>query len=260
MKIRALIVDDEPPARNKIRRFLQARADVEIVAEAGDAEEAVEKILALRPDLVLLDIQMPGGDGFDVLREVYPEHRPKVVFTTAYDAYAVRAFAVEALDYLLKPFTADRFHAAVDRALRAPENGPEVAVKVARLVRDSQAAASRVQRLLVRRDGRLLFVKTSELEWAEAEEKYVLLHAGTERYLVRQAMAALEARLAPAAFLRIHRGSLINLAALQEIAPLPHGDCEVVLKSGARLPVGRNYKDALFQALKHFAVAAEGEA
>ena len=249
MKLRAIIVDDEPPARSKIRKFLEARSDIELVDEAGDGEEAIARILELRPDLVFLDIQMPRGDGFDVLREVCAQYKPLVIFTTAYDEFAVRAFEVEALDYLLKPFTADRFQGAVDRALRRREHGPDEGDKMAHLLTDLRTAAHRVQRILVRQEGRLFFVKTADIEWIEAEEKYVILHGHAQKHILRQSMAELEARLAPASFVRIHRGYLINLEALLEVAPLAHGDYQAVLKSGARLNVGRNYRERLLRAM-----------
>jgi two-component system LytT family response regulator len=257
MKLRALIVDDEPPARSKIRKFLETRPDIEVVAEAGDGVEAIQKILELRPDLIFLDIQMPRGDGFDVLREVYPEHKPQVIFTTAYDEYALRAFEVEALDYLLKPFTADRFHSAVDRALDRYARGQDLDIKVGHLLKDLRAAAHRIQRILVRQDGRLFFVKTSEVEWVEAEEKYVILHGRTQRHLVRQSLADLEQRLAPASFVRIHRCYLINLEALQEIAPGAHGDSQAILKSGVRLNIGRNYREKAIRAVEDFATPSD---
>jgi two-component system LytT family response regulator len=255
MKLRALIVDDEPPARSKIRKFLSAREDVEVAGEAGDGLEAIAKVLELRPHLLFLDIQMPRGDGFDVLREVYPQHKPMVIFTTAYDEYAIRGFEVEALDYLLKPFTADRFHAAVDRAIRNHRSGPEMEDKVARLLEDLRGGINRTQRLLVRAEGRMFFVKASEIEWVEAEEKYVLLHTRSQHYLIRRSITALEAQLAPASFVRIHRSHLINLEALQEIVPWSQGDCLAVLKSGVRLNVGRGYKEKLLRAMEGSAPA-----
>jgi two-component system LytT family response regulator len=244
---RALIVDDEPPARSKLRKFLQARQDVEAAGEAGDGLEAIEKILALKPDLLFLDIQMPRGDGFEVLREVYPHHKPAVIFTTAYDEYALRAFEVEALDYLLKPFTADRLHAAVDRAVRNLGKGFES--KVTRLLEGVRAGPNRPQRILVKTDGRMFFVKTSEIEWVEADEKYVLLHTRSQRHMIRQSISALETQLASESFIRIHRCYLINLEALQEVAPWSHGDLVALLKSGVRLNVGRNYREQLLHAM-----------
>jgi two-component system LytT family response regulator len=247
VKICALIVDDEPPARNKIRKFLEARDDVELLGEAGDGVEAIEKILELRPDLVFLDIQMPRGDGFDVLKEVYPQHKPMVIFTTAYDQYAIRGFEVEALDYLLKPFTAERFHSAIDRAIRNQSGGLED--KVGRLLENLRADANRPLRILVRSDGRIFFIKAAEIDWIEAEEKYVILHTRTQRHMVRQSISTLETQLASASFVRIHRCHLINLDALQEVVPWSHGDCVAVLKSGTRLNVGRNYRERLLRAM-----------
>ncbi len=249
MKLRCVIVDDEAPARSKIRKFLQARDDVEVAGEAGDGLDAIEQILELRPDLVFLDIQMPRGDGFDVLKEVYSQYKPMIIFTTAYDEYAVRGFEVEALDYLLKPFTADRLHHAVDRAIRNRGAGPEAEDRLTKLIAGLPLNTQRVQRVLVRADGRMFFLKASEIEWVEAEEKYVVLHTRSARHMIRQAIGELEAQLAAASFVRIHRCHLINLEALQEVQPLSHGDCVAVLKSGVRLNVGRSYKDRLLQAM-----------
>jgi len=249
MKLSALIVDDEPPARSKIRKFLAAHADIEVLGEAGDGLEAIGKILQLRPGLVFLDLQMPRGDGFEVLREVYPRHKPMIIFTTAYDEYAIRGFEVEALDYLLKPFTAERFNQAIERALRQRDSGTDLADKMLRLLDDARRAARRAQRILVRGKDRLFFLKTSEIEWAEAEEKYVLLHTRSERHILRQSISALETQLAPASFVRIHRCYLVNLEALRELLPTGQGDCVAVLKSGLRLNVGRSYKDRLLDAM-----------
>jgi two-component system LytT family response regulator len=251
--VRAFIADDEPPARSKIRKFLECRADVAFAGEAGDGVTTIERVLELRPDLLFLDIQMPNGDGFDVLRAVYPEHRPAVIFTTAYDQYAIRAFEVEALDYLLKPFTADRFHAAVDRALRARgqpgPSAPGAVAKVEHLLAQIAASQLRNQRILVRQGGRIFFVKAGDIEWIEAEEKYVLLHTRSQRHIVRQSISALEEQLGPAGFVRIHRSHLLNLEALQEVVSLGRGDCLAVLKSGTRLNVGRDFKDRLLAAM-----------
>lgn len=251
--LRAFIADDEPPARNKIRKFLESRSDLALAGEAGDGVTTIQKVLELHPDLLFLDIQMPNGDGFDVLREVYPQHKPAVIFTTAYDQYAIRAFEVEALDYLLKPFTADRFHAAVERALRARAQArPQLAVnetRVERLLNQLAASSTRNHRILVRNEDRIFFVKASEIEWVEAEEKYVLLHTRTQRHIVRQSMSAIEQQLGSAGFVRIHRSHLVNLEALKEVVSLGRGDCIAVLKSGTRLNVGRNFKDRLLNSM-----------
>jgi two-component system LytT family response regulator len=233
---------------------------VTVAGEAGHGVSAIQQVIELRPDLLFLDIQMPNGDGFDVLREVYPEHKPLVIFTTAYDHYAIRAFEVEALDYLLKPFTADRFHAALDRALRArnqPASEPHASEskvsesKVANLLAQLAANQPRNPRILVRNGDRLFFVKATEVEWVEAEEKYVLLHTKSQRHIVRHSISALEQQLGPAGFVRIHRSHLLNLEALQELVSLGRGDCVAVLKSGTQLPVGRNFKERLVAAMGH---------
>jgi two-component system LytT family response regulator len=249
MKARVFIADDEPPARGKIRKFLESRDDVELTGEAGDGITAIEKILELRPALLFLDIQMPRGDGFEVLREVYPRHKPAVVFTTAYDQYALRAFEVEAVDYLLKPFTADRFHEAVDRALRNLGAETTDGARMTRLLEELAAHPARPLRIFVREQDRMFFVRASEIEWVEAEEKYLLLHTQTRHHLIRESMASLESRLAASGFARIHRSHLINLEALQEIVMVGRGDCVAVLRSGTRLNIGRNYKERLIQSI-----------
>jgi two-component system, LytTR family, response regulator len=248
MKLRAIIIDDEPPARTKIRKFAGMNPDLEVVGEAGDGMEAIAKILELRPDLIFLDIQMPRGDGFEVLREVYPEVKPLVIFTTAFDEYAIRAFEVEALDYLLKPFTVERFRCAVDRAVRSRSGGATVA-KMTRLLYDLQSSIPHIPRILVRNEGKMFFLKAAEIEWVEAEEKYVLLHTRTEHHLIRKSISALENELPRATFVRVHRGHILNLEALKEIASLPHGDSVAILKSGVRIRVGRNYREALVRAM-----------
>lgn len=248
MKLRAIIIDDEPPARTKIRKFASMNPDLEVIGEAGDGMEAIAKILELRPDLIFLDIQMPRGDGFEVLREVYPEVKPLVVFTTAFDEYAIRAFEVEALDYLLKPFTIERFQGAVDRAIRSRSGGASVD-RVARLLRDLQSSVPHIPRILVRNEGKMFFVKAAEIEWVEAEEKYVLLHTRTGHHLIRKSISALENELPRATFVRVHRGYILNLEALKEIDSLPHGDSVAILKSGVRIRVGRNYREALVRAM-----------
>ena len=249
MKTRAFIADDEPPARSKIRKFLESRDDVELAGEAGDGITAIESILELRPDLLFLDIQMPRGDGFDVLREVYPQHKPAVIFTTAYDQYAMRAFEVEALDYLLKPFTADRFHAALDRALRSVGHGRGRRDKNGPPAAGTRGQPGPAAPHPCPRKRPYVFFEAGEIEWAEAEGKYVLLHTRERHHLVRESLSALEGRLGRAGFVRIHRSHLLNLEALQELVTLGRGDCIAVLRSGTRLNVGRNYKEGLLQAM-----------
>ena len=248
MKLRALIIDDEPPARTKIRKFAGMNPELEVIGEAGDGMEAIAKILELRPDLIFLDIQMPRGDGFEVLREVYPELKPLVIFTTAFDEYAIRAFEVEALDYLLKPFTVERFQCAVDRAIRSRSTGAAVD-KMTRLLHDMRSSIPHIPRILVRNEGKMFFLNAADIEWVEAEEKYVLLHTRTQHHLIRKSISALEIELPCSIFVRVHRGYILNLEALKEIDSLPHGDSVAILKSGVRIRVGRNYREALMRSM-----------
>jgi len=241
MILRAVIADDEPPARKKIRRFLKGEDRFEIVGEAGDGLAAVALIERERPDVVFLDIQMPKLNGFEVL-EALPEPRPRIVFITAYDAYAVKAFEVRALDYLLKPLEEDRFQAALAR-LQDPGGQPEqAAVKVNGLLRDWREAQPPLHRFLVRDRGKLLIVRVEEVRWIASEEKYVQLYVGPTPYLHRETLANLERRLDGRRFVRIHRGQIVNLAFVRELQPWSHGDYQVVLKDGTCLPLGRHYR------------------
>ena len=247
--VRVLIADDEPPARAKVRRFLAADPEVEIVGEAGSGPEAVDAIQRLRPDLVFLDIQMPGADGFGVLAALEGDALPHVVFVTAYDAYALRAFEVHAVDYLLKPFDADRFRTALTRAkerARAPMDGGDLEQRIRRALAEARPApASYLDRVLVRTGGRAVFLRTEDVDWLEAEENYVRLHAGAESYLVRGTLAGLEERLDPAKFIRVHRSHVVNLASIRELHPWSHGDWMIVLRDGRELMLSRRYRDRI---------------
>lgn len=252
-KLRALIVDDERLARLKLRRFLDEEPDVEVVGECASGAEAVERIRADRPDLVFLDVQMPGLDGFAVWREARPreagrERGCRVVFVTAHDEHAVRAFEVEALDYLLKPFDRARFQQTLDRVRR--ERRETLDAKIASLLERIERPAERLDRLVVRSGGRLRFVKLHEVDWIEAEDNYVRLHAGRESHLVRDTLRRLEPRLDPRLFLRIHRSAIVNVEAIAEIRSLFHGDYDVLLRDGTALPVGRTWRDRLLQRLR----------
>ena len=241
MTVRTLIVDDEPPARRKIRTLLRGDTRFEVVGEAADGLEAIESIEAKRPDLVFLDIQMPGLTGFEVLEALEAE-RPQVIFTTAYDQYAVKAFEIRALDYLLKPFDPERFQAALERALEDRRRRHAVEARVDGLVADWRAQSGAVQRLLVRDRGRLRVVRVEDIEWIESEEKYVRLHLGKDSLLHRETMVNLERRLDPQRFVRIHRRQIVNLNFVKEIAPWTHGDHVLILLDGRQLPLGRSYR------------------
>ena len=250
--IRTLIVDDEPLAREGLRVRLARESDVEIVGEAIDGDSAIEAIQALTPDLVFLDVQMPGLGGFDVLERVSGTHLPVVIFVTAYDQYALKAFDVHALDYLLKPFSDARFAQALDRARQAVSSASEADRDVDRRVAallaaraDARPAKTWLTRLPVKDRDRFLLLRVEEITWIEAAQNYVQIHARKHEFLVRCTMADLEAQLDPAKFSRIHRSALVNLDRIREIRPAWHGDFDVILEDGTQLKLSRHYRDRL---------------
>lgn len=241
MTLRALIVDDEPPARRKIRTFLAGDSRFDVVGEAENGLEAVKQIEAESPDLVFLDIQMPGLSGFEVL-EALESPPPQVIFTTAYDQYAVKAFEIRALDYLLKPFDRERFRQALEKALEERQHREVSQARIDGLMADWRSSRGPLQRILVRDREHLRVVRVGDIEWIEAEEKYVRLHVGRETYLHRETMNNLERRLDPERFLRTHRSQIVNLNFVRELAPWAHGDYLLILADGHRLPLGRRYR------------------
>jgi two-component system LytT family response regulator len=248
MTLRVLIVDDEDVARQRVRRLLAREQDVEIVGEASDGVQAVESIRTLSPDLVFLDVQMPEVDGFAVLERLRPHAVPEVVFVTAYDDYALRAFEVHAVDYLRKPFDATRFKEAFARARRrlASAQADERARKLDALLAQIQAQPPRSrERLMVRADGRLYFVRVDDIDWIEAAGNYVKLHVGRETHLMRETMAGIEALLDPSRFLRIHRSAIVNLDRVREMQPWFSGEYTVILRDGTQLRLSRVYRDRL---------------
>ncbi|HLL77595.1 MAG TPA: response regulator [Pyrinomonadaceae bacterium] len=256
-KIRALIVDDEPFARERVRRLLSSDADIELVGECADGFAAVRMIEERAPDLLFLDIQMPGKTGFDVLEEIDAEQTPVVVFLTAYDQYAVRAFDACALDYLLKPFDEERFERALSRAKTqirrdaAPEDpDDDTASPLApRDANGSHRHASPLERFVVKASGRIFFLKADEVDWIEAYGNYVRLHVGKSAYLLREPIGSMEARVDPARFLRIHRSALVNVGRIREMQPMFHGQYAVVLHDGTQLTLSRRYRAKLQQTL-----------
>jgi len=247
-KVRTLIVDDEPLARERLRALLQAEADVEIVGECRDGREAVDAIGRETPDLVFLDIQIPDLDGFQVIEAVGPEKAPVVVFVTAYDTYALQAFEVHAVDYLLKPFDEERFQKALARARTAVQSrraGGEVGEKLLALLQDLRAPHGYLERLVVKSAGRLFFLRTLEIGWIESAGNYVCLHVSGESHLLRETMTALEAKLDPARFVRIHRTAIVNIDEVKELQPLFHGEYQVLLRDGTQLTLSRGYRDRL---------------
>jgi two-component system LytT family response regulator len=236
--IRIVIVDDERLARDRIRELLKGEPDAEIVADCADGEMAVSVIERCLPDLLFLDVQMPRMDGFEVLEAIGPRRIPAVVFTTAHDAHAVRAFEVHALDYLLKPFTEARFRAALERAravLGERSSSESTQHRVSSLLTEVRQRRPGGSRLLVRSPDRVLFLKTDEIDHLEAAGNYAVVHHGTERHIVRETMGALEERLAPGGFMRISRSVIVNLHRVRELQPVEAGSYCVLTKSGARL-------------------------
>lgn len=237
-----LIADDEQPARRKIRSLLAREPGVGEIYEAENGEQAVQLIRMHRPDLVFLDIQMPGGNGFEVIEAVGVANMPAVVFVTAFDQYALTAFEVQAVDYLLKPFDQARFRQTLQRGLAQAGNRLADAGRLAGLLAELHANRPYLQRLLVNSGTRYFFVKTGDLLYVSAQEKYVKLHTAHGAFLMRETLQNLEQQLDPSKFVRGHRSYLLNLDFIREIQPVAHGDCVAVLKNGAMVPISRRYR------------------
>lgn len=246
-KIRTVIVDDEPLARRGIRAHLKEERDVEIVAECSNGREAVHVIEEQAPDLVFLDVQMPELDGFGVLEALNVEPLPSIIFVTAYDKYALRAFEVHALDYLLKPFDTERFTRAVERARAQIERRSisDLSHRLQSLIDDLRTNQKYAERLVIKTAGRIFFLGVEEIDWIEAADNYVRLHVGSDKHLLRETMNSLESRLDPAQFLRVQRSTIINVRRIKELHPLFKGEYEIVLRDGTRLASGRGYRDKL---------------
>jgi two-component system LytT family response regulator len=250
--IRTLIVDDEPLARERVRSLIADQPGMSVIGEAHDGDQAVEEILKHQPDLVFLDVQMPKKTGFEVIQAVGADRMPAVVFVTAYDQYALKAFDVHAVDYLLKPFDRERFEGAVDRArqhFNANESGA-LKSQLLRLVQELQpSSAPKQERLIVKTGGRLFFLRTDEIDWIEAAGNYVRLHVGKDAHLLRETMNSIEARLDPKMFLRIHRSRIVNMERVKELHPWFNGDYAVILRDGTKLMLSRGYRDRLQERL-----------
>ncbi len=252
MTIKTIIVDDEPLAREKLRGFLEQESDFEILGECRDGREALETIEAEKPDLVFLDIQMPEMDGFEVLENLDPGALPTVIFVTAYDQYAIKAFDVHAIDYLLKPFDRQRFIDALGRA-RAEHERRRVGGARRQLMDLLQEVESRraefPARLVIKTSGRVVFLNVDDIDWVDAAGNYVRIHTGSESHMLRETMGRLESRLDPEKFLRIHRSTIVNIERIRELQQQFHGDYLVVLKNGQRLTLSRSYRDRIQELL-----------
>lgn len=249
--IRVLLVDDEPLALAMMREMLQGDPQVEIVGESVNGREALNAIHALAPDLLFLDVQMPELGGFEVLANLDAGQLPYVIFVTAYDQYAVRAFEVHALDYLLKPFDQERFNNSWQRAkarILSERNGG-MDQRILTLLEDLKAGSKYLERLVIKAGGRIYFLDTNEIDWIEAEGNYVSVHTAKKSHLIRETIGSLESQLDPKKFVRIHRSSIVRIACIRELEPWFHGEYRVNLENGTQLALSRNYRDKLQEAL-----------
>ena len=246
-RIRTLIVDDQLLAREMLRRMLKDEPDIEIVGMPASGPEAVEAIHSLAPDLVFLDVRMPELDGFGVLAQIDPARMPAIIFVTANDDFALRAFDVHAVDYLVKPCTKERFHTALQRARRQIQRNEAGATqrRLTALLEDLKAQPRLAERLPVKSEGRIIFLRLPDIDWVEAADNYVKLHVGKEAHLLRETMTSLEGKLPAERFLRISRSAMVNIEQIKELHPMFHGEYVVILRNGARLTLTRGYRDKL---------------
>jgi two-component system LytT family response regulator len=252
MTMRVVIVDDEELARRGVRTRLELSGDVDIVAECGSGREAIEALRRTSPDLVFLDVQMPGMSGFDVIDAVGWDSFPLVIFVTAHDRHAVRAFEVNALDYLLKPIDDERFDLAVARARESftRERDSDLGRRLASVLQDAgrrgkEGGAAHPERFVVRSGGRVVFVRADEIDWVEAAGDYVSLHVGKKTWLLRETMGLMEKKLDPSKFARIHRSAIVNVERIGEMRSHDNGEYRVLLRDGTELKLSRGYRHVL---------------
>jgi two-component system LytT family response regulator len=225
--------------------------EIEILEECANGEEALEAIEKHSPDLIFLDVEMPGMDGFAVIEELDAESMPAIVFVTAYDQYAVRAFEVYALDYLLKPFDRERFDKALERAKShiVTEKSENMSRRILDALEQIKSKPAHLERLVIKMNGHIFFVRAEEIDWLEAEGNYVRLHTGKESYLLRDTISALESQLDPKRFVRVHRSAIVNIDRIQELQPWFHGEYRIILREGVQLTLSRSYKEKLHEIL-----------
>jgi two-component system LytT family response regulator len=249
-QLRTVIVDDEAPARDKLKIFLARESDIKVVAECDSGSTAVEAISNTKPDLVLLDIQLPDMDGFTVLKSVPVQERPAVIFTTAYDQYAIKAFDAHALDYLLKPFDYQRLQDALQRAHHATKTHTDRVLTNRLLTMVQGATLTPARRLMVRSGGRVVFLAYDEIEWIEAAANYVRLHAGQVTYTLRGSIGNIASKLPIDEFVRIHRSTIVNVRTIKTLEPCNSGEFIVALRSGKELSCSRGYRAGLRQIME----------
>jgi two-component system LytT family response regulator len=249
--IRVLIIDDEPLARRRLAKLLRDDAEVEVIGECANGREAIAAIEAEQPDLLFLDVQMPEIDGFAVLAAIDEDKMPLVIFVTAFDQYALRAFEVHAVDYLLKPFDRARFAGAFEQAKHRlkSERGEQMSARTLALLEELKAQSKYLERLIIKSGGRVFFIKSDDIDWIEAEGKYVRLHVGKDSHLLREAISTLESRLDPKKFLRIHRSHIVNIERIKELEPWFHNEYRVILRDGTKLMMSRSCRKRLGELL-----------
>jgi len=247
--IRTVIADDEALARKKLRLLLSSESGVNVVAECCDGKQTVSTVQTCKPDLLLLDIHMPDRDGFQVLEQIPRDQMPLVIFTTAYDQYAIRAFEAHALDYLLKPFNQQRLNHALERVraelLKCHEHG--VKARILDLLHQAKPESKELRRLVFRTAGRVVFLELDEVDWIEAAANYVKLHVGKESFLLREGIAHISAKLAPEQFVRIHRSFVVNVKRIRELQPCDSGEYIAVLRDGKELSCSRGCRPQLMK-------------
>jgi two-component system LytT family response regulator len=249
-KIRTLLVEDEPLGRERLRTLLESEPDVEIIGECDNGVGAVAAVVELAPDLLFLDVQLPELDGFEVLERVRASsgRLPVVIFTTAFYKYAIRAFEIHAIDYLLKPYDAERLHQALERAREELQHlhAGEVNERLLELLGQARPSGNGwLERFVVRSSGRIFFLKADEVDWIEADSNYLKLHVGKSYHLIRGSMQAVEKKLDPGKFMRIHRSVIVNISRIQELQSWFHGEYKVILRDGTKLTLSRGYRDRL---------------
>jgi two-component system, LytTR family, response regulator len=247
--IRAILADDEILARSKLRQFLREEPEVEVAGECSTGSETIELARTINPDLIFLDIRMPGMDGFDIVGELSANSScsmPGIVFTTAFDCYALRAFEIHAVDYLLKPFTAERLHTAVRRASEQISNSRRADPAANG---SSQGEIRFGKRIVFKSRGRIIFLPTSDIQWIGAEENYVRVCTGSETHLLRETMTRLEEKLDPSMFMRVHRSSIVNLQFVKEVRSEPPNELTVVMVNGQKVPMSRSYHSRIGELL-----------
>ena len=245
--IKTVIVDDEPLARRTLCDLLKQHDDLQVIAECSDGDQAIQAIIDYKPDLLFLDVNLPGKNGFDVLQETPFEIMPVVVFVTAYEQYAVKAFEVHAIDYLLKPVDEERFNYTLERIRKEIErarSGSNLSRRIMSLLEDTDKTPKHMERIKVKSSGTYIFLRVEEIDWIESEANYLRLHVGKNSYLVRGTMNSIEQKLDPNKFVRIHRSAIVNLDSIKEVHPwVQQGEYSLSLLDGRKLTISRNYRE-----------------